>query len=247
MSQAARISRIHYLIKTNGQVTTRQIAEEFGIQRSTMVRDIQLMRDQLRAPIVYDPQRNAYVYGAGEDDPWHYRSSFDLPGLWLDQDEAYALLTLLNVTGGIDPGLLGPYVAPLKAVLKKVLGERQVPMKGFHKKVAIDLPNMAWRHPRVVAGIGQALAGDQQVAVEWRDDSDAPQKEVVSLQRFVLGASGWTADFVVDRDGSRRQVPLARFTSCKVTGKPSNLLPEFRSDPKADYEALLRQLVGRPS
>lgn len=205
---------------------------------ATVRRDIALMRDRLRAPISYDPERNAYVYDGNEDDPWEYRTRFDLPGMWLDQHEAYALLTLLNVTSQIDPGLFMPHTASFRGVLKKMLAYRNVPMKGFHKKVVVDLPNLDKGNRHVIHDLGTALTEDRQVVARWKNDEGKVESETVSLQRFVLGAAGWIVDLVVDRDRSRRQVPLTRFTKCVVTTEPAELLPEFRSDPAADFEAL---------
>jgi len=244
MSEAERISRIHFLIKTRGYVKTREIQEQFEVSMATVRRDIALMRDRLRAPISYDPERNAYVYDGNEDDPWEYRTRFDLPGIWLDQSEAYALLTLLNVTSEIDPGLLMPHASPLRGVLKKMLAYRNVSMKGFHKKVAVDLPNLGQGNRQIIHDLGTALTEDRQVVATWTNNEGEVESEIASLQRFVLVSNGWFVDFVVHRDSSRREVPLINFTNCEVTAQSAELLPEFQSDPDGDFEAL-RALYSR--
>ena len=139
MSQAERISRIHYLLRSKGQFTTKQIQDEFEVARNTVMSDVTLMRDRLRAPIVFDPKKAAYVYDKGQDDPWDYHDSFDLPGFWVSRAEAYGMLTLLNLSSQLDPGLLYPSVYPLRGVLKKLLVTRMT-MRGYHKKVVVDLP-----------------------------------------------------------------------------------------------------------
>lgn len=245
MSTAERISRIHFLIKNRGWVSTREIQDEFEVSRATVMRDITMMRDQLLAPISYNPERNAYVYDGDEADPWEYRTKFDLPGIWLNRSEAYALLTLLNVTSQIDPGLLMPHAFPVRDVLKKMLAYRSVPMKGFHKKVVVDLPNLDKGNRHVIHDLGTALTDDRQVVVSWKNDDGRVESEAASLQRFVLGADGWIVDLIVHHDRSRRQVPLTRFTNCVVTLTPAELLPEFRSDPMADLQALQERYMHR--
>lgn len=239
MSQAERISRIHFLLQLNGKVTVAELKSEFEVSRSTVMRDIEFMRDRLFAPIEYDASANAYVYSdvsrtAGLRD----KTPFRIPGMWIGADEAYALLTVVNVVSRIDPGLLKPFVHPLRRVLKNILGERCIPMKGFDKKVAVNLPNLRPGNTAVVARLFAALIDEVQAVLKWQDPKDEIRCETVSIQRLVLGVNGWEVEFLTDQTPERLGVSLPRFSACELTSLPATILPEFKSDPRADQTAL---------
>jgi len=82
--------------------------------RATVVRDLQYMRDYMGAPIVYDRETNGHRYDP--DAP-----EFELPGLWFNASELYALLATEQLLESVQPGLLTPYIGPLKARIRQLL------------------------------------------------------------------------------------------------------------------------------
>lgn len=245
MSQAERISRIHFLLHTKGCFTVAEMKEDFEVSRATVMRDIEFMRDRLFAPIRYRPDTNTYVLEEERDGDGLYRpKQIGIPGMWIKSNEAYALLTLINVLGKVDPGMLTPYVSPLRRLLKNVLSGCNIPMKGFHKKVVVDLPNLRSGNQSVVTVIGRGLADEVQVTVVWRDERGENRNETVSMQRFILGLNGWEAEFLCEKEEFCQRIPVHRFSAATLTKSPARLLPEFRSDPKEDWKALARLYQG---
>jgi len=47
-----------------------------------------------------------------------------LPGLWFNASEIHALLMMQNLLEEVQPGLLGPHIAPLQTRLKSLLGSQ---------------------------------------------------------------------------------------------------------------------------
>ena len=62
MSQIERIVFINRAIEEDGGVRTARIMSEFSLSRRQVLRDIDFMRDQLKAPIAYDPEKRWYGY-----------------------------------------------------------------------------------------------------------------------------------------------------------------------------------------
>ena len=242
MSQAERISRIHYLLRSKGQFTTKQIQDEFEVARNTVMSDVTLMRDRLRAPIVFDPKKAAYVYDKGRDDPWDYHDSFDLPGFWVSRAEAYGMLTLLNLSSQLDPGLLYPSVYPLRGVLKKLLVTRMT-MRGYHKKVVVDLPNLHVGEKGIASDLSKALLGGSMVLAQL-DSEDEPILR--SLQRFVLKPTGWWVEYVDGEDDTLKGAHMNQFTHCEImAGRRAKVLPQFQTNLDEDLEALRSLYFGR--
>ncbi|MDX9885280.1 helix-turn-helix transcriptional regulator [Thauera sp.] len=239
MSQAERIARIHFLLKSTGIVTLAQLKADFEVSRATVMRDIELMRDRLGAPIEYDAELNAYKYAKSAGRTLHYRPErFNVPGMWLDSEEAYALLTVLNVIAKIDPGGWMPYVGPLRRVLKHALCEESFNMKGFHKKIGVELPNLRQGKSGVMAKMMRALVNEFEAILVWQGDDEVLNSASCSLQRFVLTSNGWAAEFVVGEDQARQRVPLIRFSDCTLTNRSARLLPGSSSDIWSDLDAL---------
>ena len=57
-----RMIEIDYLLGRRRYPNARELAERFEVHIRTIYRDIEYMRDQLRAPIDFDPEHNGYYY-----------------------------------------------------------------------------------------------------------------------------------------------------------------------------------------
>lgn len=114
MNRAERIFRLHYLLKGCKPVSFAHLKQELGMSRATVRREIEYMRDFMDAPILYDRERNGYRY-----DP--QAAEFELPGLWFNPSELYALLASEQLLETVQPGLLTPYIGPLRARIRKLL------------------------------------------------------------------------------------------------------------------------------
>jgi len=78
-----RITRIDACLKAGTPINCTKIGEEFGVDRKTVVRDINYMRERLARPIEFDPVSNSYRYT---------RSVGPLPSMRVGEGEVFALL-----------------------------------------------------------------------------------------------------------------------------------------------------------
>lgn len=139
MGRTQRITRINALLSRPQGASLAQIMGELEISRATINRDLQLMRDEMNAPIVWDRDGGVYrLEPKGNAGP-----TYMLPGLWLTPAQAYAALTLNNMVEKIAPNVLGPFLEPMRGLLKNTLCEANFPLYGLDRKIEIDMPNMA--------------------------------------------------------------------------------------------------------
>ena len=61
-SMMERMFYINKLIKAGKCPNTPELSEALEVSVATISRDIEFLRDRLRAPIVYDPARRGYIY-----------------------------------------------------------------------------------------------------------------------------------------------------------------------------------------
>ena len=131
MDRSARIYRIHQLLRERRRpVPFNDFLRALEVSPATLKRDFQFLRDQLQAPLEYDGAANGY----------HYRDdgTFELPGLWLNHSELYALLATEQLLESVQPGFLSGYVGPLRQRIRRILGEAGRDAEAVGERIRID-------------------------------------------------------------------------------------------------------------
>src|SRR5256886_4075538 len=108
MDRTERFYKIDQLLKDGKVVPFAGLKDALGVSRATLKRDLVYMRDRLHAPIEYVRAGNGYRFGKPRDGP-----RYELPGLWFNATEIYALLTTLQLLSNLQPGLLDGQVPAL--------------------------------------------------------------------------------------------------------------------------------------
>ena len=159
MERAQRIARINVLMRQRQGVTMAQLIEDLSVKRATVNRDLALMRDQMHAPIVWD--RDSGVYRLEAEN--RIGPAYMLPGLWFTPQQAYALLTMQNMVEKIAPNLLGPFLDPMRGMLKEMLWKADFQLYGLDQKIEIDMPAMPTLGDLDFSILLEALVNDQAV------------------------------------------------------------------------------------
>ena len=95
-------------------MTRGALAIELEVSLSQVKRDLAFLRDQLQAPLEFDPRRRSFHY-AGND------GAFELPGLRFSAAELAALLTGEQLLEAVQPGLLNRHLQPLRDKVRELL------------------------------------------------------------------------------------------------------------------------------
>lgn len=118
MSKAERLYRIERMIRAKRCVSFAALQADLEVSRATLHRDLQYLRDRLGAPIEFDVERQGYRF-TDEDAAGRH----ELPGLWFDEPELYALLLARQLLGSIDAeAALGRHLQPLLERIKSLIG-----------------------------------------------------------------------------------------------------------------------------
>jgi predicted DNA-binding transcriptional regulator YafY len=211
MSQAERISRIHFLLRAKEVVSLLEMKETFEVSRATLMRDIELIRDRLGTPVVYDAGRKGYRL-----DP-HARSGGrvdELPGVWLTAKEGYAFLTMFNVLRAIDPGFLMYFLAPMRRTLKRVLGAMEFTMWRLDEKIVIDLPDFLTTQRNDLSPVFSALVKGDLVQVTWKAIDAQECEAKCRVVRLTLQRFGWLLT-IVPAGGQAIDVRLTDIVRCR--------------------------------
>ena len=87
----------HNEIKQNRHPNARTLAAQFEITGKTAQRNIEFIRDRLSAPLRYVPGQRGYDYA---DNTW------ELPGLWLSEDELVSLVLSYRLASAVPDSIL---------------------------------------------------------------------------------------------------------------------------------------------
>ena len=133
MDRTERFYRIDQLLNDLRSVPMAKLIEALGTSRATVKRDLEYMRDRLNAPVVWDARLRGYRFDRTLPDA----NKYALPGLWFNDQEIYALLTVHQLLSSLGNGLLTPHVDPLLARLNALLGSQDDSADEIRKRIRI--------------------------------------------------------------------------------------------------------------
>ena len=157
---------------------------------STLTRVLREMRDMLHAPIEYDRDKAGYSYvtdSAG--------ASFELPGLWFNAAELYALLSCQRLLGNIQPGFLDEHLGPLRKRIDEIFRSQRLKPSEVERRVRILA--MAQRVPAadIFKPLASALLQRRQIRIEYHGRArDVIGERLLSPQRLVHYRDNWYLD-----------------------------------------------------
>ena len=229
-----RIVRIHERLGNEHLVTAATLARECEVSDRTIKRDIELMRDRLGVPIVWDATTHSYYYSHACD---------LLPLLRLDTDEALALVLAGRTFAAWNGSALG---RALRAALEKIApvvgGAVSFPAEELSDFIfqPDDSPEVEAEH-RWFAIVLEAIQRRRELRISYQKPKARTAAETRTIHplhlafldhRWMLVAYDLTREAV-------RNFLLARLREAKPTGA--------RFDPPAAFDAkqYLRGSLGR--
>lgn len=240
MNRFQRIYRLHHLIVSRRQPVSHLILEEkLECSRATVSRIIEEMRVYFNAPLKYDRERNGYYYDTENGE------SFELPGVWFNAAELYALLTMQQLLEQSQPGLLDSQLGPLKTHLEKILATEQLGSGEIVRRVRIL--RMAGRsfsgeHFQIVAG---ALLQRKRLTIRYHGrGADTETQREVSPQRLTHYRDNWYLDAWCHQRRALRSFAVDRLRAANVLNQAAKNIDEAALD--AHFASGYGIFAGKP-
>ena len=191
MNRTERIYRIEQLLQDRKFVSKKTFLDELEVSPATFKRDLDYLRDRMHSPIEWDRDAGGYRMtekkGAG---PRH-----QLPGLWFNDSEIYALLTMEHLLENIEPGLLGPHVQPLLARLRTLVESADQPWKEVRKRIRVLHAGKRRAPLKHFGEMASALLKRKRATIRhFNRQSGAHTERTVSPQRMVFYRDNWYLD-----------------------------------------------------
>ncbi|HUX91355.1 MAG TPA: YafY family protein [Gallionellaceae bacterium] len=240
MDRLQRIYKLHNLIISHRlPVPHSLLQEKLECSRATINRIIQEMRLYFSAPIEYDRERNGYFYDTKEG------KIFELPGVWFNATELYALLTTQQLLEQTQPGLLDNHLKPLKSRIEKILATAQPGSGEIAKRVRIlhmAGRNTSSEHFQTVAG---ALLQRKRLTICYHSRSDdAETRREISPQRLTHYRDNWYLDAWCHQRNGLRSFAVERLREAKALEKTTKDIAEKELD--AHFASSYGIFAGKP-
>jgi len=211
MDKFDRIYALHTLL-THARlpVAKTTIENHLECSHATVERLISEMRLFLNAPIEYNREAKGYFYNKESD------NRYELPGLWFNSSELYALLITYQLLSSVEPGLLDAHISPLKNKVEKLLQTDKIPEGGLARRVRILKIASRRPSPKNFSLVATSLLTRKRLFIEYmgRERGKQTQREI-SPQRLVYYRDNWYLDAWCHLRNEVRSFSIERIGSSK--------------------------------
>ena len=191
MSLSERIYQIDQLLNGRNFVTFQELMDRLEVSRATLKRDLAYMRDRLNAPIIFDRDLGGYRL-----DKQSGNLKYELPGLWFNADEIFALLTMQHLLNNLDSGgILSPHIKPLNSRLTELLGATNDPLDQLQKRIKIETIGSRKFNLDHFQAIGSSLLKRKKLHIDYlgRGKNELSSRDI-SPQRLIYYKDNWYLD-----------------------------------------------------
>ncbi|HWQ37942.1 MAG TPA: WYL domain-containing protein [Burkholderiales bacterium] len=222
MDRTERFYRIDRLLRDHKVVGIERFLDELGVSRATFKRDLEYMRERLNAPIEWDRENGGYRLGPqAEGAP-----AYELPGLWFNESEILALLTMEKLLEEIEPGVLGARLEPLKRKLGALLESPEHSAREVRSRIRILRMASRAKRIRYFEPVALALLKRRRLRMDYfvRARGELTHREV-SPQRLVHYRDNWYLDAWCHSVDAIRSFALDAVERAQVLDRPAKDLP----------------------
>lgn len=189
MDKQDKLYKLHSIfIQARGAFRTKQyLLNELECSESTLKRRLNDLRDNQKMPLEYNRQHHGWYYRQGE--------VFELPGLWFNQQELYALLVLEQLLENIDAGLVSEQLSIAKERIKTLLESKFGQEENISNK--LRLINVFHRtfDETIFKEIAKATFDEQQIEIDFINrQTQQKTTRIISPQRIVHYKDTWYLD-----------------------------------------------------
>ena len=205
MNRADRLFHLHGLLRAaRHPVHFDTLREKLEVSAATLKRDIRYLRDHMEAPILYDRLYNGYRYDPNAPE-------FELPGIWFNETELHALLAMQQLLDAVQPGLLGTSIGPLKAKVRKLLGEGGQRAELVTSRVCLQPMALRRTNSEVFGQLSAAVFDQRPLTITYHGrERDTPGSRTIHPYRLVHYRDNWYVIAYCDQAGDLRTFALDR-------------------------------------
>ena len=223
MSDMERLHRIKYMIQQRKCVPIEDFLDELEISKATFKRDLDYLRDRLKASIKYDRFLGGYKFENPDE-----VNKIEMPGLWFSEKEATALVLMQHLLSSLDQGgLIGPHIEPLTAIIDGILGQSETSAKELRKRIKVIGMGSRKNSIENFSEIGAALLKRNRLDIAYfsKGKGEDTTREI-SPQRLIYYRENWYLDAFCHMRNDLRSFAVDGIRSAVLTNKKAQEVTE---------------------
>ena len=226
MNRTERFYLIDQILTERKVVSRHELIDELGISWATLKRDLAYLKDRFNAPIIFDKDIGGYRFDKQGVGP-----KYELPGLWFNADETYALLAMHQMLSELEPGLLTPHVAPLLSRLEAIVGSDDRQFKDVSRKIRLVRTGTRNKNPEHFGVVTRALLEGRRIHIRHfnRPRNEYTEREL-SPQRMVFYRNNWYVECWCHTRQALRRFSLDAIESVKMLDSRAKAIPAKQLD-----------------
>jgi predicted DNA-binding transcriptional regulator YafY len=218
MSEMVRLIRYAELLSNRRFMTKQDLMDKQEVSLATLKRDLAKLRDQMNVPIVFDRDLGGYKLDKTSE-------RTELPGFWFSQDEILALLTIQNMIGELEPGLLGPKLKPLQTRLNSILTSQGLSAETLTQRVRLLHAGKRRMPLQSFEAVAKGTLERKQVQIlHLNRQSGEKLDRVISPQQLLYYRDNWYVDAWCHLRGGVRSFAIDAIETAQVLDKPAKEL-----------------------
>ncbi len=192
MSRLPELTRLVRLLTRKHQppMSLARICEELECSESSAKRYIRDLRYTFQYPIEFDWEHGGYAISADEE------VGLELPGLFFNESELSALMTMRELLSDLRPGIFEKDLAPLGRRVEKLLAETGVGPAEIARRIRLVTIGGRTAPDDVFRACADAALSRRRLRLEYKPrgrDGEWTEREV-SPQRLVSYRENWYLD-----------------------------------------------------
>lgn len=199
----------HSKLKAGRYPKLVDMAEKFEISGRQAAREIDFMKNLFSAPIEYSRERNGYFYS---------EAGFELPNIWLGQEEIIALIISKRISTAIPDQRLKKKI---DFYFRKIAGSTDFDFADLEKRVSLKNIHYYTVAPEIFASCAFALARNRKMRIKYRSAyRDESKEREISPLHLLLYLGNWHLIAHCHSRGDLRDFVLSRVTEMEILAAP---------------------------
>jgi proteasome accessory factor C len=226
MDKFDRIFHLHAILADRRTaIPLEDLMAKLECSKATLHRAINVLKDTLRAPVVFDTAAGGYRYA-----PTSGAGTFELPGLWFTPAELQALAVMQRLLKDVGGGLLTEHLGPLSKRLDELTHHRRLNLGEAASR--LRFPAIASR-PAGAAfqTVASATLQRRKLWIEYHArGSDERSERTVSPQRITHYRESWYLDLWDEGKSALRSFAIDRILKAVPLDEKARDIPEAELD-----------------
>jgi predicted DNA-binding transcriptional regulator YafY len=199
----------HSKLKAGRYPKLADLAGKFEISGRQAAREIEFMKNFFSAPIEYAHDRNGYYYS---------EAGFELPNIWLGQEEIVALIISKRISTAIPDRRLKKKI---DFYFRKIAGSTDFDFEDLEQRISLKNIHYYTVAPEIFAGCAFALAKNRRIRITYRSAyrDDVNDREISPLH-LLLYLGNWHLIAYCHSRGDLRDFVLSRVTELEILSGP---------------------------